>query len=70
MWTAWLERILGARDRHDDRVLRAGRAGRTDNRREHRPPSERVRSPVAERSEADSCDLLTIEDRADVGAQD
>ncbi len=67
MWTDWLERILGARNRNADRVLRADRAG---DRREDRPPSERVRSPAAERFEADSCDLVTIEDRADAGAQD
>lgn len=70
MWTDWLERILGARDRHGDRVLRADRADRVDDRREDRPPYKSVRSPAAERSEADSCDLLTIEDRADACAED
>lgn len=67
MWLNWLERILGPRDRDIDAVLRADRA---DNRREDRPPYGSVRSPAAERSEADCRDLLTIEDRADACAED
>ncbi len=67
MWLNWLERILGARNRDDDGVLRADRA---DHRRDDRPPYESARSPAAERSEADYRDLLTIEDRADAEPRD